>query len=679
MFHPRGFAPHENQPFAAQMRTPASSRSHLSPTRNADMTTTKRALGEKSQLFGQQPGSLGPKQLFKELASKTPARALGDRTNKNTRNRQDQDDRSPVKKGQASPSKGQGSALLSPTKGGRSVSPKKIVTHPSRILNVKMKENTPAIFSRGDQPYATDMDAMATPAPSGPTLKGRMLSRQTSFVTPAANIGKAGQIKARMGEMLDAELGINVDDMEAPKAEQAQAPKELTEEELYPEIEYMPPSTWATNPPYEYPSELDGVPRAKELAEELAAFRPAGFLKGVPAELSDPEETHPFKGYDADTVLQLGPAPALSDDGASDDDFWPDVPAPSAVVDKNPRPGAILAGSTLARRSAAPRATAMAPAANQRAPADGMRTSSSVQSNLSGISLGSSVKSTATTSSVSGASRASAGISKSSATRPATSTRVGSALSTTTTSRVARPAAATAAGDGASARSTATVKAGQPTSRAAPNSAASVARRAGPLATTKPSSTSTQPKNASLKRSFAPPSASSIGHASVATHPSVRAPTSALAVRKLVAGGSAGRAAKAQVPRQDEDRPKKQINAKLCDLANDDLGRFVEKKLFETANEVGFEGFDLGPGPDEECEPEPVPQPQPQPEVKLAPVPAIAETVTARVNTDDGEDKREEAEEEEEEEEAASTDPDMSLLAGTLAQLALQEDGRTTP
>ncbi|SPO37801.1 uncharacterized protein PSFLO_03277 [Pseudozyma flocculosa] len=331
MFHSRGFAPHENQPFAAQARTPGPSRSHLSPTRSRAMTTGKRGLGEMSSKppFGQDSSTLGPKQLFKELASKTPARALGDRTNKTPglRNRQGQnEDSSPAKKDMSSPSKGKAkTALQSPSKGSQSVSPKKAVGQPLRTLNGKMKENAATPFSRADQSYATDMSSMMTPAPNAPLLKGRMMSRQTSFVTPAANIGKAGQIKARMGEMLDAELGLNLDDLEAPQLETHQSQRELTEEELYPEIEYMPPSTWATNPPYEYPSELDGVPSAKELAQQLATFRPAGFLKGVPAELSDSEDAKAFPELTGD-ALDLGSPPQLSDGGASDDDLWPDVP-----------------------------------------------------------------------------------------------------------------------------------------------------------------------------------------------------------------------------------------------------------------------------------------------------------------------------------------------------------------
>ncbi|MFL4462148.1 hypothetical protein, partial [Escherichia coli] len=56
-----------------------------------------------------------------------------------------------------------------------------------------------------------------------------------SFVTPADNIGRAGQIKARLGEMYDAQRDTVPDTSERTDMEPV--------EEEWPEIEYMPSRT----------------------------------------------------------------------------------------------------------------------------------------------------------------------------------------------------------------------------------------------------------------------------------------------------------------------------------------------------------------------------------------------------------------------------------------------------
>lgn len=148
-------------------------------------------------------------------AKQTPRRnVLGEKTNKSPeKHHDDLPDGTSPQKGAGSPSKGTSSMR-------------------------KNKSSAPTPFS-GNQSYRTETDmGSVTPAPL------RMLSRQSSFVTPAANIGRAGAIKARMGEMKDFEMGIGSGDPIGNVEAEQQGPQ-LTEEEMYPEIEYMPPSTYA--------------------------------------------------------------------------------------------------------------------------------------------------------------------------------------------------------------------------------------------------------------------------------------------------------------------------------------------------------------------------------------------------------------------------------------------------
>ncbi len=70
---------------------------------------------------------------------------------------------------------------------------------------------------------------------------------------------------------------------------------QLTEEEMYPEIEYMPPSHHAKHPVFEFPDELDDLPRAKELGARLSGFSTRGIRAGRPDDLSDVEVT-PMEG-----------------------------------------------------------------------------------------------------------------------------------------------------------------------------------------------------------------------------------------------------------------------------------------------------------------------------------------------------------------------------------------------
>lgn len=326
--HSRGFVLSENQAFAGQTRTPGPSRLQSSPTRKA-MTTGKRGLaGQSSKLFGQEPGSAGPKQLFQDImSSKSPVKALGDRNAAKTpgpsRHGPSKQDASLRKsKGAAG-----GTSEASPGKKGTTEpSPQKASTSNAlRSLNGKQRQTTDLPFTKPTQSSSNDGAAsmLKTPAPTQLGSKARTMSRQNSFVTPAANVGRAGQIKARMGEILDAEMGRSLQKGDNANEQVAAPPVvQLSEEEMYPEIEYMPPSHHAKHPVFEFPDELDDLPRAKELGTRLSVFSAIGFHTATPDDLSDVEvgRMETVDEDDLDLALPVGES--------DEDDPWPDVAAP---------------------------------------------------------------------------------------------------------------------------------------------------------------------------------------------------------------------------------------------------------------------------------------------------------------------------------------------------------------
>ncbi|TKY86538.1 hypothetical protein EX895_004687 [Sporisorium graminicola] len=333
MMHSRGFVLSENQAFAGQTKTPGPSRLHASPTRK-NMTTGKKALGQSSKLFGQEPNSAGPKELFKDLgSSRSPVKALGDRNASKTPGP------SKLAPGQkdASPQKGRGalgsSMDSSPTKKGSSqLSPRKASTSNAlRSLNGKQRQTTDP-FSKPGQSDAS-AGAFKTPAPTQ-LGKARSMSRQNSFVTPAANVGRAGQIKARMGEIMDAEMGLSLQKGDNVTGQVTEQPVvQMSEEEMYPEIEYMPPSLHAKHPVFEFPDELDDLPRAKEVGAQLSRLSTLGIRAGQPDDLSDVEVSPMEMSVDTD----LAPPTLVHD--SDDDDPWPDVVV-TEDVDINQPPSA---------------------------------------------------------------------------------------------------------------------------------------------------------------------------------------------------------------------------------------------------------------------------------------------------------------------------------------------------
>lgn len=335
MMHSRGFVLSENQALAGQARTPGPSRSHASPTRK-NLTTGKRALSQSSKLLGQEMASVGPKQLFQDLmSSKSPVKALGDRNAARTpgpsRPAHAKQDAS-LRKGKGAP---RNNAELSPAKTEATApSPRKHSTaNALRPINGKQRLNTEVPFTKPGQSssHKGPVEEMKTPAPTQLTSKARTMSRQNSFVTPAANVGRAGQIKARMGEILDAEMGLSLQKADNATEQSTEQPSvQLTEEELYPEIEYMPPSMHAKHPVFEFPDELEDLPRAKQLGAQLSTFSAIGFQAAGPQDLSDVDMV-PMEPAWEDNF-----APQASTADSDDDDHWPDVPVIDAVAALQP-------------------------------------------------------------------------------------------------------------------------------------------------------------------------------------------------------------------------------------------------------------------------------------------------------------------------------------------------------
>lgn len=99
------------------------------------------------------------------------------------------------------------------------------------------------------------------------------------FETPAANVGRKGMMKQKMGELLDAQRFASAG-IEPPEQLQEEVVEQhwtdgLTEEEMYPEIEYMPPSTGSNALPEERPEALEGLMKAAELG---AMMKDSNFL-----------------------------------------------------------------------------------------------------------------------------------------------------------------------------------------------------------------------------------------------------------------------------------------------------------------------------------------------------------------------------------------------------------------
>ncbi|PWN90679.1 hypothetical protein FA10DRAFT_267127 [Acaromyces ingoldii] len=166
-----------------------------------------------------------------------------------------------------------------------------------------------------DASYVTS----ATPAPSS----SHLLRKASSFITPASNVGEAGARRMRYGEMMDALAGNNLEDGSAdPDLDSDSRTRPMTEEELYPEIEYMAPSHCAKDPPYDFDPRLDGLPRGKQLGEALSKCSAIGFHRPTPSE-EDLLRREGLKEADLPALEGL----SIRDDEDNDvgQEAWPDV------------------------------------------------------------------------------------------------------------------------------------------------------------------------------------------------------------------------------------------------------------------------------------------------------------------------------------------------------------------
>lgn len=225
--------------------------------------------------------STGPKKLFSDLRGKSTGRAFGDKTNASPSRSRAQDglgapgpskqmatsskpsktfaqSRSPSPTLQQQERKGAGAGHLgSPAKAkgaksqgvvflgaGRSPSKQKGKTRErSQSPSKRDAQQEQAPLQPPPPPPVDDASyaTVATPAPS--LAQQKQLRKVSSFVTPASNVGEAGARRLRHGELMDALAGNNVDHDDAQAALSSQAgARPMTEEEMYPEIEYMAPS-----------------------------------------------------------------------------------------------------------------------------------------------------------------------------------------------------------------------------------------------------------------------------------------------------------------------------------------------------------------------------------------------------------------------------------------------------
>ncbi|PKI85604.1 hypothetical protein MVES1_000003 [Malassezia vespertilionis] len=145
---------------------------------------------------------------------------------------------------------------------------------PSRTGRVAFgdKTNQSPSPARRTSPLKRGFGSPSKPQGSRTDLQQHMSERPFTrhLVTPAGNIGRADQNKARMSNLYPV----------PPVQETTCAPPAdaLCEEDTYPPIEYMPPH--APAPRYTFPAELDGMPRAAEAHSLLSSAPRMGFDSG---------------------------------------------------------------------------------------------------------------------------------------------------------------------------------------------------------------------------------------------------------------------------------------------------------------------------------------------------------------------------------------------------------------
>lgn len=286
------------------MFTPHQSTHQFSPQRRQILGTNKRLSPKKAHLGNQEASNIGkqsgvistdsrlkqslscagPQKLFSDLKQTSakkpstsasvfgkPSRALGEKTNQSPERARQQRDAGDV------PVKPQGKSVSSSgsklkAKDGQLVSPSKIDTKsdsiflasssPSKRKKKQITTQPQASLSKHEvdnSPIKSSAMGKALPSSEFDREGSHVLSskqktpeprsvpskiQQPAFMTPAANIGQAGAARQRMGEMMDAMVDGHAS-VAHGDASMMQSSEGLTEEELYPEIEYMPPRVGA--------------------------------------------------------------------------------------------------------------------------------------------------------------------------------------------------------------------------------------------------------------------------------------------------------------------------------------------------------------------------------------------------------------------------------------------------
>jgi hypothetical protein len=171
--------------------------------------------------------------------SKSPSRALGVKNTQSPQRSQEY----PIKPSlQTESSKVDSASPVKAKSRARSQSPSKATRQVSPIRESYLPLSTTPLHNELDE--GTSYLTTATPFPRFPQTPPADLHEQRSvqsFVTPASNVGEAGAIRLRKGEMFDA-LNQVQEEAQNYESEQMVESQEALEEEEYPEIEYMPPS-----------------------------------------------------------------------------------------------------------------------------------------------------------------------------------------------------------------------------------------------------------------------------------------------------------------------------------------------------------------------------------------------------------------------------------------------------
>ncbi|PWN18151.1 hypothetical protein BCV69DRAFT_86326 [Microstroma glucosiphilum] len=361
MFAPR--SRFDENALVSQTPGPSMNRPRASPIKQGGLTTAGKQRMKGQYEDGEQ-GLGSPKKLFKNvggaspmkgggatpgpsskrpmaMAPKTPGAglgglrsALGDKTNNNKMAstnpfapRQQPGDGG--QQGGKSPKK-KGLPGTSPLKSGQKPA---VPQTPAASTSIGARTEIPSIGSaRGPQP----------------------------FETPAANVGRKGMMKQKMGEILDAQRFASAG-VEPPEQLQEEMVEQhwtdgLTEEEMYPEIEYMPPSMGSSALPEERPEALEGLMQAAELGAMMKDSNFLGVRRSpsprLAAELppTPPEEIQAatLKGVLADTRHDKDEESTDEDEPFPDQKILVPVAGPKAVA-QGSRMGSSMATSSTAR------------------------------------------------------------------------------------------------------------------------------------------------------------------------------------------------------------------------------------------------------------------------------------------------------------------------------------------